>query len=1463
MKKTLLSLVFTGVSLLSIAQNNIGIGTNSPNTYAKLDITASDKGLLIPRMTTVLRNALTASLGASEQGLIVFDTDLQKFFYWDKNLGVTGNWNEVKPGSLSNGKIWIGDASNIAVEQTASGDATISNTGVIDLTNLAVETSEINNNAVDGTKINIAGNTNGSLMYYNGSNWVNIAPGTSGQVLKSNGAGAPTWVNASTLGVTNTLTNPTNTITSTVNGVSATAPAVNAVSNTSTTNTLSTTVNGVAGTGVNIINSNTINSATNTMTSNVNGVSSNTPIINTNTLTVSAGSLTSTVNGVASTPAIDLNASIVKKDVVPNTSSIVTVTNGTSQVVGATNVTIDVQGTAGGVVYGKGAGTAAAFTSAGTSSQVLHGNGTGVPSFGAVALTTDVSGVLPIANGGTNSTATPTSGGVGYGTGTAHAYTAAGTSAQLLQSNGTGVPTWVNPSSIAVTHTLTNPTNTITSIVNGVSATAPAVNTVSNTSTTNTLSTTVNGVAGTGVNIINSNSLSSAVNTITSNINGVSSNTPIINTNTLTVSAGSLTSTVNGVATTPAIDLNASLVKKDVVPNTGSVVTVANGTNQVVGATNVTVDVQGTAGGVLYGKGTGTAASFTPAGTTGQILQSGVAGAPTWIDKTSILNTQNGLSTVTTGGSATATTPYAELGGSLYKNTTITQGANNLTFITTATNGFSVDATTFSVDAANDRVGIGTTAPSSKLHVNSTATTTGDIAMFQTPSLASGNASYLKLGRNLTNGNTADIVFNYTSDNHVNNYLGFGFYGSPLRMTFANDGRMSLKNGLADVSALFEADATNRGILIPRVALTGTTDASTIATPATSLMVYNTATAGTSPNNVLPGYYYNSGTTASPVWKRFATGNSDAWSILGNSNTTSPVSPVTYGTSNLGAAENFIGTRTTADVVFGTNNIERMRVLSNGNIGIGTAVPLFKLHVSSGYIGTDYINTTDNSISTGVTSIMAKSGDNFHRSADANAVKIFLNGNTNGWIQNTTTQQTGANFNIAGAGIVGTTMTAPTYLFPALAGDPSPVITARTVPVGQGAANQKTELILFHSNDPNNGSGSDQITLRAPSLSFQTYNNAGVGDINNNLGYNERMYINPDGNVGIGTTNPNAPLQFANTIVNRKIVLWDALNNDHQFYGFGINNNTLRYQVDGTTSNHIFYAGTSTTTSDELMRIQGNGNVGIGNNAPFYRLSVNGTIDAADFGTSGTQNIRVGDDAFLTDLDIANTLGIRSTTGPQTNLSIGTTNAALISGGTENYVHGGGTQTFGSGGQYVFAASHSLTGNVFFETGGFFADGNAAAIWSPGDANGGQPAALLYFIDEDGWDATNTNPYDNASLKSYINAAGAIVNASDSTKKQNIIPISSALHKIMNIGGYEYQFKLAPTEIQKGQKPVWSSGVLAQEVEKQIPTAVEKSAGGDYFVNYSAIIPYLIEGMKEQQLIIEELKKRLELLESK
>jgi hypothetical protein len=106
--------------------------------------------------------------------------------------------------------------------------------------------------------------------------------------------------------------------------------------------------------------------------------------------------------------------------------------------------------TIGDLVYASGATTLAALADVATGNALISGGVGAAPSYGKIGLTTHVNGTLPVANGGTNATATPTAGAVSYGTGTAYAFSAAGTSSQVLLSGGTGSPTWANQSSLSV-----------------------------------------------------------------------------------------------------------------------------------------------------------------------------------------------------------------------------------------------------------------------------------------------------------------------------------------------------------------------------------------------------------------------------------------------------------------------------------------------------------------------------------------------------------------------------------------------------------------------------------------------------------------------------------------------------------------------------------------------------------------------------------------------------------------------------------------------------------------------------------------------------------------------------------------------------------------------------------------------------------------------------------------------------
>ncbi len=99
-----------------------------------------------------------------------------------------------------------------------------------------------------------------------------------------------------------------------------------------------------------------------------------------------------------------------------------------------------------------------------------------------------------------------------------------------------------------------------------------------------------------------------------------------------------------------------------------------------------------------------------------------------------------------------------------------------------------------------------------------------------------------------------------------------------------------------------------------------------------------------------------------------------------------------------------------------------------------------------------------------------------------------------------------------------------------------------------------------------------------------------------------------NGFIGIGTTQPNAQLQFANNLDYRKMVIHERANNSNQYVGLGFISNEFVYQTSATAEDHVFYTATGPAGSRQLMRINGNGNVGIGTGDAEYRLDVNGRM---------------------------------------------------------------------------------------------------------------------------------------------------------------------------------------------------------------------------------------------------------------
>lgn len=193
---------------------------------------------------------------------------------------------------------------------------------------------------------------------------------------------------------------------------------------------------------------------------------------------------------------------------------------------------------------------------------------------------------------------------------------------------------------------------------------------------------------------------------------------------------------------------------------------------------------------------------------------------------------------------------------------------------------------------------------------------------------------------------------------------------------------IGINNPAPDASAVLDISSTDKGLLVPRVALSATNLTAPVTAPATGLMVFNTVIAGVFPNNVTPGYYFWSGTN----WLRFDTGNLNKdWSLSGNTGTnfltnfigTTDAQPLSFRVSNTRSGlihhtngNTFLGFQT-GNVSTGTNNTflgfeaGRDHVTGQENVFIGRRAGTFGTTGSGNILignGAGIFNTANNNV---------------------------------------------------------------------------------------------------------------------------------------------------------------------------------------------------------------------------------------------------------------------------------------------------------------------------------------------------------------------------------------------------------------------------------------------------------------------------------------------------------------------
>jgi trimeric autotransporter adhesin len=533
--------------------------------------------------------------------------------------------------------------------------------------------------------------------------------------------------------------------------------------------------------------------------------------------------------------------------------------------------------------------------------------------------------------------------------------------------------------------------------------------------------------------------------------------------------------------------------------------------------------------------------------------------------------------------------------------------------------------------------------------------------------------------------------------------------------TSAQNVAINNNGALADASAMLDIQSTTKGLLIPRMTAAQRT---AISNPAPGLVLFQT--------DGSRGFYYNSGTAASPVWTYLSPVVNTGWSIAGNAGTNPAI--------------HFIGTTDNRPLVFRLNNqyggkfsadsgnyfIGRSAGFNNTgfrNIAVGdSALSNNTTGVSNIAIGKKalFINTNRSYILAIGDSALYNNGTNLvnpeHGTSNLAIGARSMFSNTNGY------------FNTA---IAFETMYSNTTGFANTAVGQRALYANTT-----GAANNALGVLALYSNltgDGNNAAGQAALS------------NNTSGFWNTALGHGS-LFRNTSGssNVSVGIFS-----LFNNTDRSNLVAIGDSA-----LYSNGIGASSIEHATGNTAvgSKSLFlnttgYLNTGTGTQSLSSNTTGFGNTGIGAGALYSNTTgmINNAVGvyALYSNTTGEGNIAMGQAALYSNLNGAGNVGLGY--GSLFNNISGNSNIAIGSFALfRNRVHS----------NLVALGDSALYNNGLGTTDPFDAHSNTAvgskALYS--NTTGSQNTASGYGAMRSNINGTSNTAYGNLALRSNVSA---------------------------------------------------------------------------------------------------------------